>query len=64
MTTSNLNLSHAGHLVDSVAMHIADQIAAQDKPKPQQPPSFPFNGIEYAAAPKPNNTMIPMPRIG
>ncbi|QHF44701.1 hypothetical protein PspS35_13275 [Pseudomonas sp. S35] len=64
MTVSNLNLSNVGHLIDSVAIHIADQIAPQDKPKPQQPPSFPFNGVEYAAAPKSHNTMIPMPRIG
>ncbi len=64
MTTSNLNLFNAGQLVDSVSFHIADQLAAQEKPKQQQANTFTFNGVEYAAAPKPRDTMIPMPRIG
>lgn len=64
MTTSSLNIFNAGQLVDSVSTHIADQIAAQDKPKQQQSDTFTFNGIEYAAAPKPRNTLIPTPRNG
>ncbi|NNA91491.1 hypothetical protein [Pseudomonas gessardii] len=64
MTTTELNLSNAGQLVDIITNHIADQIAAQNKPKPPQTETFSFNGIEYAAAPKPRNTMIPTPRIG
>lgn len=64
MTTSSLNLSNAGQLVDSVSFYIADQIAQKEKPKPQQMNTFPFNGNEYSAAPKPRDTLIPTPRIG
>ncbi|MBT9303389.1 MULTISPECIES: hypothetical protein [Pseudomonas] len=64
MTTTNLNLFNAGQLVDSVASHIADQLNAQEKPKQPQTETFSFNGVEYSAAPKPRNTLIPTPRIG
>ncbi len=64
MTTSSLNLSNAGQLVDSVSFYIAAQIDPKEQPKPPQTDTFPFNGNEYSAAPKPRNTMIPTPRIG
>lgn len=65
MTTSLSNIGNAGHIIDSVSSHIADQIAAQDKPKQQQQTNtFTFGGVEYTAVPKPRNTLIPTPRIG
>ncbi|WP_176561423.1 hypothetical protein [Pseudomonas sp. ICMP 8385] len=42
MTTTELNLSNAGQLVDIITDHIADQIAAQNKPKPPQTETFSF----------------------
>lgn len=64
MTTLGLNLFNAGQLVDSVTSCVADHIKAREKLKQPQNQTFSFGGVEYTAAPKPRNTLIPTPRIG
>ncbi|KTC56685.1 hypothetical protein AO262_03050 [Pseudomonas fluorescens ABAC62] len=65
MTISNvnLNLAHAGQVVDSVTSYVADQLALQDNAKAKQTPKFLFGGKEYTPR-SDTGTLIPNARVG